>query len=67
MKISFSVVGFPDKDKMATFSRDGYTKRGAKGVFSRLLHSGQYERVVMWEDTTEYGVEILKPIKETAR
>ena len=47
--ISYSVVGFADKNKMADFHREYKTKQSAMRVV-RKLREAKYESVVLWKE-----------------
>mgnify|MGYP007012355140 CR=1 FL=1 len=43
--ISYTVVGFADAKKVATYHKDGLTKIGANRVANRLYRSGDFEQI----------------------
>ena len=55
MKISFSVVGFPDAKRLANYYKDGLTKIGANRVANRLYRSGNFELVDIREEVEAIG------------
>lgn len=46
-KIFYCVVGFQDANKMATFSKDGYIKKGNAERIAKDLISKGYEQVIL--------------------
>lgn len=46
--ITYAVVGFADKNKMATYYKDGYkTKNGAINFIKKTLEENRFEMVVL--------------------
>lgn len=63
--ITYTIVGFEDKNKMATFHKENYTEVGSKRVFNKMVKSGKYQCVVRRKETTfdDCLVELSKPVE----
>lgn len=46
-KIFYSVVGFKDATKMATFHQDGYIKKDDAQMIAKNLIANDYEQVIL--------------------
>ena len=62
--ISYTVVGFADAKKVATYHKDGLTKIGANRVANRLYRSGDFELVDIREEVEAPGYSESGIIKE---
>ncbi len=62
---SYAVIGFTDKNKKATFRKEGYTEIGGNRVFEKLVKSGEYQCVVLREEekALDCNFEASTPVK----
>lgn len=68
-RVFYKVVGFPDKDKRATFDRDYKSKAGAMNVIRKAIKEKKFERIVLRKEIEDlrnddnFNISVSIPIK----
>lgn len=68
-RVFYKVVGFPDKDKRATFNRDYKTKAGAMTVIRKAIKEKKFECIVLRKEIEDlrndeyFDISVSTPIK----
>ena len=60
-KVFYKVVGFPDKDKQATFNRNYKSKAGAMRVIHKAIKENKFECIVLRKG--HFDISVSTPIK----
>jgi hypothetical protein len=68
-KVFYKVVGFPDKDKQATFNRNYKSKAGAMRVIHKAIKENKFECIVLRKEIEDlrndghFDISVSTPIK----
>lgn len=68
-RVFYKVVGFPDKDKRATFDRDYKSKAGAMNVIRKAIKEKKFEYIVLRKEIEDlrndehFDISVSTPIK----
>lgn len=68
-RVFYKVVGFPDKDKRATFNRNYKLKAGAMRVIRRAIKENKFECIVLRKEVEDlrndeyFDISVSTPIK----
>lgn len=68
-RVFYKVVGFPDKDKQATFNRDYKTKAGAMHIIRKAIKEKKFECIVLRKEIEDlrnsdnFNISVSTPIR----
>jgi hypothetical protein len=68
-RVFYKVVGFPDKDKRATFDRDYKSKAGAMRVIRKAIKENKFEYIVLRKEIEDlrnndhFNISVSTPIR----